>query len=128
MAFAARSTNPTSRVLLDDNQALVRAGMGVLLEEIRGLKEMFVSSQLENKASSREATRGEEIQLHELTPRQRQVLRMLVDGHSTKSIALSLNISVKTAETHRAQLMERLDIHDLPSLVRYAIRIGLIKA
>jgi DNA-binding NarL/FixJ family response regulator len=43
-----------------------------------------------------------------------------------KSIALSLNISVKTVETHRAELMNRLDLHDIPSLVRFAVKAGLI--
>lgn len=62
-----------------------------------------------------------------LTPRQREILRYIAIGQSTKAIARTLDISVKTVETHRAQLMERLDIHDVPGLVRYAIRTGLIK-
>ena len=48
-------------------------------------------------------------------------------GYSTKKIARTLKISVKTVETHRMQLMERLDIHDIAGLVRYAIRVGLVK-
>jgi DNA-binding NarL/FixJ family response regulator len=63
-----------------------------------------------------------------LTPRQREILQLVVEGHSTKKIASMLNISVKTVETHRMQLMERLDIHDIPGLVRYAIRVGIVKA
>jgi DNA-binding NarL/FixJ family response regulator len=62
-----------------------------------------------------------------LTPRQREVLRLLAQGNSTKRIALLLNISVKTIETHRMLLMERLDIHDIAGLVRYAIKAGLIR-
>jgi DNA-binding NarL/FixJ family response regulator len=61
-----------------------------------------------------------------LTPRQREILGLIVGGRSTKVIARLLNISVKTVETHRAQLMERLDIHDVAGLVRYAIRNGLV--
>jgi len=61
-----------------------------------------------------------------LTPRQREVLTLIAEGHSTKDIARTLNISVKTVETHRAQLMDRLDIHDIASLVRYAIKMGLV--
>ena len=61
-----------------------------------------------------------------LTPRQREVLQLIAKGHSTKEIAQMLNISVKTAETHRAQLMQQLDIHDIAGLVRYAIRVGLV--
>ena len=63
----------------------------------------------------------------ELTPRQVEVLTLISTGLSTKSIASELNISVKTVETHRAQLMERLNIHDVAGLVRYAIKKGLVK-
>ena len=61
-----------------------------------------------------------------LTPRQREILQLVAERHSTKDIAGILDISVKTVETHRAQLMERLDIHDVPGLVRFAIRAGLV--
>ncbi len=61
-----------------------------------------------------------------LTPRQREVLQLIAEGHSTKSIAERLGVSVKTVETHRAQLMDRLGIHDVPGLVRFAIRKGVI--
>jgi DNA-binding NarL/FixJ family response regulator len=69
---------------------------------------------------------GSENPLDVLTPRQREILQLLAEGNSTQSIAQKLNISAKTVETHRAQLMDRLDIHDLAGLVRYAIRTGLI--
>jgi DNA-binding NarL/FixJ family response regulator len=62
-----------------------------------------------------------------LTPRQREVLQLIAQGHSTKRIALHLKISVKTVETHRMLLTDRLDIHDTAGLVRYAIRAGLIR-
>ena len=61
-----------------------------------------------------------------LTPRQREILQLIAERHSTKDIAGILSISIKTVETHRAQLMERLDIHDVPGLVRFAIRAGLV--
>ena len=70
---------------------------------------------------------GETSPLELLTPRQREVLQLIAEGYSTKKIARTLKISVKTVETHRMQLMERLDIHDIAGLVRYAIRIGLVK-
>lgn len=57
-----------------------------------------------------------------LTPRQREILQMIAEGWSTKQIARILRISVKTVETHRAQLMERLGIFDVPGLVRYALK------
>lgn len=62
-----------------------------------------------------------------LTRRQREVLQLLAEGNTVKEIAWELNLSVKTVETHRAQLMDRLDIHDIPGLVRYAIRMGIIE-
>ena len=61
-----------------------------------------------------------------LTPRQREILQLIAEGKSLKEIAQLLHISVKTVETHRTLLMERLDIRDTPGLVRYALRIGMI--
>ena len=61
-----------------------------------------------------------------LTPRQLEVLRLVAEGYSTKQIALELGISAKTVETHRAQLTERLDIHHVAGLVRYALEAGII--
>jgi len=63
-----------------------------------------------------------------LTSRQREILQLIAEGRSTKEIAFTLNISAKTVETHRAQIMERLDVRDVPGLVRFAIRAGLITA
>jgi DNA-binding NarL/FixJ family response regulator len=60
-----------------------------------------------------------------LTARERQVLQLISEGKSTKDVACLLGISAKTAESHRARLMQKLDIHELASLVRYAIRRGL---
>lgn len=64
--------------------------------------------------------------LEQLTPRQREILQLIAEGQSTKEIAFTLKLSVKTVETHRAQLMERLEIYDVAGLVRYALRVGLI--
>lgn len=61
----------------------------------------------------------------ELTPRQREILQLIAEGSSTRQIAAKLGVSVKTVETHRAKLMERLEIYDVAGLVRYAIRHGL---
>ena len=60
-----------------------------------------------------------------LTSRQREILQLIAEGCTTKEIALKLDVCVKTVETHSTQLMQRLDIHDLAGLVRYAIRCGL---
>jgi DNA-binding NarL/FixJ family response regulator len=61
-----------------------------------------------------------------LTPRQREVLQLVVQGYSTKEIAKTLDVSIKTVEAHRSQLMENLGIEDVTGLVRFAIRHGLI--
>lgn len=63
-----------------------------------------------------------------LTPRQREVLERIAIGDSAKQIAVRLGISAKTVETHRASLMERLGIHRIPDLVRYAIQTGVVRA
>jgi DNA-binding NarL/FixJ family response regulator len=64
--------------------------------------------------------------LERLSPRQREILQLVAEGNTSKDIARKLNLSVKTVETHRTQLMESLDIHDIAGLVRYAIRMGII--
>ena len=63
-----------------------------------------------------------------LSVRERQVLQLIAEGHSTKAIAARLAISAKTVESHRSKLMQKLDIHDTASLVRYAIRHGVTQA
>jgi len=71
---------------------------------------------------------GEQGPIEELTARQREILQLIAEGKNTKEIAGMLDISVKTVEAHRLQLMARVDIHDVPGLVRYAIRSGLVSA
>ena len=65
--------------------------------------------------------------LDALTPRQREILQLAAEGHSSKEIATRLGLSYRTVEAHRAQLMERLGVHDLAGLVRFAVRVGLIR-
>jgi DNA-binding NarL/FixJ family response regulator len=72
--------------------------------------------------------RGEEQPGEQLTPRQSEVLQLIAEGHSTKEIARRLDLSAKTVDTHRSQLMKQLDIHEVAGLVRYAMRMGLISA
>jgi DNA-binding NarL/FixJ family response regulator len=61
-----------------------------------------------------------------LTPRQREVLQLVAEGHTAKGIAKKLGISPRTAESYRSELMQTLGIHDVASLTRYAIRVGLV--
>lgn len=71
--------------------------------------------------------KGEENYLERLTPRQREIWKLIAQGHTTKEISYKLGIGVKTVETHRTQLMERLEIHDIAGLVRLAMKISLIQ-
>jgi DNA-binding NarL/FixJ family response regulator len=66
--------------------------------------------------------------MEQLTSRQREILQLVAEGHSSKQIAGILNTSVKTIDSHRANIMERLGIQNVPGLVRYAIRHGLVSA
>jgi DNA-binding NarL/FixJ family response regulator len=66
--------------------------------------------------------------LHKLTDRQVQVLRLVAEGHRTREIARQLGLSVKTVESHRGEIMKRMKMHDVVSLVRYAMRVGLVAA
>jgi two-component system, NarL family, response regulator NreC len=63
-----------------------------------------------------------------LTVRERQVVQLIAEGKTTKEVAVILGVTVKTAESHRSKLMEKLDIHSTAGLVRYAIRRGLVVA
>jgi DNA-binding NarL/FixJ family response regulator len=90
--------------------------------------EHFLSSAVSQHviASCLKRVNKERTSLERLTPRQREVLQLVAEGHTTKEIAASLDISVKTAEAYRGELMKALDIHDVASLTRYAIRTGLV--
>jgi DNA-binding NarL/FixJ family response regulator len=70
---------------------------------------------------------GAELPADPLTPRERQILQLIAEGKTTKEVAVLLGLSTKTAESYRARIMEKLDIHQTAGLVRYAIRRGLIE-
>jgi DNA-binding NarL/FixJ family response regulator len=84
--------------------------------------QLVVGGSAEARRSSGEAMRGQ------LTTREREVLQLLADGQSNKEVAASLNISIKTVETHRARIMSKLEVHSIGALVRYAIRNRLMDA
>jgi DNA-binding NarL/FixJ family response regulator len=77
-------------------------------------------------AASLRRIEQEQTSLERLTPRRREVLQLVAEGHTTKQIATKLGVSVKTAEAYRGELMKALDMHDIASLTRYAIRTGLV--
>ncbi len=62
-----------------------------------------------------------------LTPREREVIQLVAEGKTTKEIATALNLSVKTAETHRTNLMRKLDLHSVADLTLYAVRNGIVQ-
>ena len=70
---------------------------------------------------------GETSLVRRLSARQIQVLQLIARGKTTKQVALEMSISAKTVEAHRMQLMDRLEIHDIPGLVRFAIKVGLVE-
>lgn len=87
-----------------------------------------VSSQVVQSLVDRSPAVSAESGLALLSPRQTEILKSIASGRTTKQIAFDLGVSIKTVETHRGQIMERLDIHDLAGLVRFAVRVGLVSA
>jgi len=73
----------------------------------------------------RNVSEAREDSFPELTPREREILQLIAEGNSTKRIAYQLNVSVKTVETHRRNIMEKLDMHSVAQLTKYAVRRGL---
>jgi len=92
---------------------------------VRG--EMYLSPGVSG-ALVRASLGGTESPAELLSPREREVLQLVAEGRTNKEVGHVLAISVKTVETHRSALMRKLDLHDTASLVRYAIRRGLIEA
>ncbi len=108
---------------LEDAIRAVSDGRTWLSPRVSGFVVDELRQRLSGAAIAEESAREP---LEELTVRQREVLQLIAEGCSTKEIAQRLNVSVKTADVHRTQLMKRLDIHDIAGLVRYAIRVGLV--
>jgi DNA-binding NarL/FixJ family response regulator len=92
--------------------------------------ESYLSPAVSGKVTEKGARGGQSrvTSFERLTPRQREILQLIAEGRSTKQIADTLALSVKTVETHRSQLMNRLEIYDVPGLVRYAIRVGMVSS
>jgi len=100
--------------------------LSIVIREVATGRRCFSPALLQNPARSVGHARRRKGARVRLTPRQREVVHLIAEGFSTKQIADRLGISVKTAQTHRTELMKRLDLHDVASVVRYAIRIGLV--
>lgn len=138
---------PRSRVLIlsmhttDDfvRRALKAGASGYLVKDSAPLElrmaleavmrnEVYLSPRVSRGVVTRmvDGSPGGESSLDALTPRQREILQLIAEGKSTKEIAFVLEVSVKTVESHRAALMERLDIRDVAGLVLYAVRHNLV--
>jgi DNA-binding NarL/FixJ family response regulator len=100
--------------------------LGALREVMKG--SVFLSPGISDSVMNVYSAGDKTTDVNVLSERERQVLHLIAEGHTTKSIAAMLFVSVKTAESHRTHIMKRLDIHNIASLVRYAIRRGMIKA
>ena len=92
-----------------------------------GAEDVVLKSNLTRLRPAIEAALAVRQPLGKLSPRQLEVLRLVSEGQTTRDIARRLRISVKTVETHRAEVMKRLDIHAVAGLVRYAVRVGLVR-
>jgi len=143
-ARIARKENPGTKVVLltvhTENEYVdeaLRAGVsGYVLKKqatadlIRAIQEVSLGNIYLSPGISRavmEAFRsGKELAARTLTAREREVLQLIAEGKTTKEIGSVLGISVKTAETHRSRVMDKLEIRDTAGLVRYAIRMGLV--
>jgi DNA-binding NarL/FixJ family response regulator len=93
--------------------------------------EIFLSQEVSNRLAKRlpvQTIADQRNPLDRLTDRQREILQLIAEGQTTKSIALILKVSPKTVEYHRMQLMQSLKIYDIPGLVRFALRERLITA
>jgi DNA-binding NarL/FixJ family response regulator len=93
-----------------------------------GAEDIIIKPHLDRLAESIAGAVTVRQPLEKLTPRQIEVLRLVAEGQRTREIASHLGLSVKTVESHRGEVMKRLGIHDVVSLVRFAMRVGLITA
>lgn len=91
-----------------------------------GAEDLLIKGNLGRLAAAITAAFDLRRPLEALTPRQIEVLRLVSEGHRTRDIASRLKLSVKTVESHRGEVMKRLEIHDVVNLVRYALRVGLV--
>jgi DNA-binding NarL/FixJ family response regulator len=120
-----REVRPTAPFIIVTG-ALIGAQAGAAIRA--GAEDLILKTQMRGLETSISNALAARAPLHALTDRQIQVLRLVAEGHRTRDIAKRLGLSIKTIESHRSEIMKRLHIHDVVSLVRYAIRVGLIPA
>ena len=120
----ARAVRPTTPIIIVTGAA-DHATVVPLMKA--GASDYVLKSDLAPLAAAVQAAVDARKPLRRLTPRQLEVLRLLAEGQPTRAIARRLKLSVKTVETHRAQLMKRLGIHSVAGLVRFALRVGVVR-
>lgn len=110
--------------------AIILAMLGVGLHRVRLRMQQRIANEIQRLSERREEALeqalGSDAELKVLTPRQKEILQLVAEGYPTREIAEMLNVSIKTVEAHRTNLMERLEIYDVPGLVRLAIRARLV--
>jgi DNA-binding NarL/FixJ family response regulator len=120
-----RDIRPTAPfIIVAGNLAGSMAGTAIRA----GAEDVILKTNMRGLEASIAAALSARRRLHALTDRQIQVLKLVAEGHRTREIAKRLGLSIKTIESHRSEIMKRLRIHDVVSLVRFAIRVGLIPA
>jgi DNA-binding NarL/FixJ family response regulator len=146
----ARKEHPSTRILIvasdaqDEHvrRALVVGSAGYLLKNadrnelelalrVVARGDVWLSPEVATKvaaAYARNSRSSTDEPFDVLTPRQREVLQLIAEGLSSKEIATRIGVSVKTVDTHRTELMERLGIRGIAGLVRYAIRVGMVRS
>ena len=105
-------------------QAVARGDAFLYPGLAKALIRSFVTQQKESPAPPKEHSPGQELRL--LSPREMEVLKLVAEGHTNQEIADQLVISIKTVQAHRANVMEKLGLHNITHLVRFAIYAGLI--
>jgi DNA-binding NarL/FixJ family response regulator len=99
----------------------------VAIEAIQRRKTFFTSRVAENVLDSFLNRETKPSPKDRLTPREREVVQLLAEGKTSKEVAVALNLSVKTAETHRTNIMRKLDLHSVADLTLYAVRNGIVQ-
>ena len=143
---AITNNHPNTRVIIlsmhtsqEDVVRAIHAGAAGFLPKFAGDDELkiaieavingrtYLSPHVSHHLAAYIRNEDEESSKNPLTPRQEEILTLIANGRSTKEIAAQLSISIKTAETHRANIMERLGIRDVAGLVKYALKQGLVE-
>jgi DNA-binding NarL/FixJ family response regulator len=113
-------------LLKDATATEIEQALEALRNDERYLSPAIAHTVINQALVSAQSTKAEPVENHNLTARQLEILRLIVRGKSTREIAAGLSLSVKTVETHRSQIMKRLQIYDVAGLVLFCVREQII--